>query len=343
MPKIKKKYTLDDIISRYEARQLAIISAVLREIMKLFDGYADEAAFLYHQRKLINNRFLPPDVRKGIERISNTVNARAKDIIINGIKLSWILSDKKAKEIETLASGGRKPPTKRMSVIAAGPAPDRNNIYTSVNAYIKRKNNGINLSKRVWKLSNSYKKVLNDTMIEGLQNGESAAKLSRKIRANLREYKKGKPLPKGVYKSPIKNAERLTRSEINMAFANADQVRWGQQWFVLGYEVKLSNNHPVFDICDHMKGRYPKDFVFTKWHPQCRCYAVPVLASQEDRDKMMDFQLGLTDQKPSLTYIQSIPHSATRWMERNADRVNNWASKPYWLAQNESKIGHIFR
>ena len=43
----------------------------------------------------------------------------------------------------------------------------------------------------------------------------------------------------------------------------ADYERWQQLDFVVGIEIKLSNNHtlngmPFTDICDKLKGRYPK-------------------------------------------------------------------------------------
>ena len=37
-----------------------------------------------------------------------------------------------------------------------------------------------------------------------------------------------------------------------------------------------------FDICDELKGDYPKDFKFTGWHPHCRCYATPLLKTPEE-------------------------------------------------------------
>ncbi|MDE5720951.1 MAG: hypothetical protein K2I34_09365 [Paramuribaculum sp.] len=52
--------------------------------------------------------------------------------------------------------------------------------------------------------------------------------------------------------------------------------------FVIGYEIRLSGNHPCEDICDRLAGVYPKSFRFTGWHPFCRCAAIPKLADKED-------------------------------------------------------------
>ena len=77
----------------------------------------------------------------------------------------------------------------------------------------------------------------------------------------------------GVYRSSYKNAMRLTRSEINMAYRESERLRWANLDFVVGFEIRLSNNHtttdpktgkkvPFVDICDTLAGRYPKSFVF---------------------------------------------------------------------------------
>jgi hypothetical protein len=53
-----------------------------------------------------------------------------------------------------------------------------------------------------------------------------------------------------------------------------EQERRQQLDFVVGVEVRLSVNHPVADICDELKGKYPKAFSFTGWHPHCRCHTI---------------------------------------------------------------------
>ena len=93
---------------------------------------------------------------------------------------------------------------------------------------------------------------------------------------------------RGVYRSSYKNALRLTQTEINMAYHSADHERWSQTDWIIGVRVSLSNNHtlngiPFHDICDDVKGVYPKDFKFVGWHPKCRCHATPELAKREER------------------------------------------------------------
>ena len=59
--------------------------------------------------------------------------------------------------------------------------------------------------------------------------------------------------------------------------------------FVEGIEINTSHtNHPVADICDELKGVYPKEFKWTGWHPMCRCNATA---------KMTDFDAFLAKQQ----------------------------------------------
>ena len=51
---------------------------------------------------------------------------------------------------------------------------------------------------------------------------------------------------------------------------------------VMGYEIAVTptdkhGHSRVVDICDHMKGEYPKEFKFKGWHPNCRCIISPII------------------------------------------------------------------
>ena len=90
-----------------------------------------------------------------------------------------------------------------------------------------------------------------------------------------------------------------------MAYRTSDQVRWKKLDFVTGYEVMLSNSHPVTDICDEMVGKYPKTFVFAGWHPNCYCYTVPILMEQDDFIKYLE-----TEKIPRELKVKGIPARA---------------------------------
>ena len=147
----------------------------------------------------------------------------------------------------------------------------------------------------------------------------------------------------GVYRSSARNAQRLARTETNVAYRTAEYDRWQQLDFVVGIEIKLSNNHPFTDICDELAGVYPKDFKWTGWHPNCRCYQVPVLASEEEVDEMVDKILdgedpGSVDCKDE---VSEMPEQFKSWVEDNEGRIEDAKQRgtlPYFIKDNEGLI-----
>lgn len=161
---------------------------------------------------------------------------------------------------------------------------------------------------------------------------------------NLKDYSFGR----GVYRSSYKNAMRLARTETNMAYRAADQDRWSRLDFVLGYRVVLSDNHPDPDICDDLsakrgekgnRGIYPKDFVFKGWHPQCRCYVVPILADDEYFDKMQEAILNGEPIPEAKDVIREPNKYFQDWWKDNKERVAGAQSLPYWVKDNSRMLG----
>lgn len=156
---------------------------------------------------------------------------------------------------------------------------------------------------------------------------------------NLKDYSFGR----GVYRSSYKNAMRLTRTETNMAYRTADQERWQRLDFVIGYRVVLSDNHPEPDICNDLSARrgekgsrgvYPKDFVFKGWHPQCRCYVVPILADDKEFDKIQEAILNDEPIPESKSVIREPNKYFQDWWKSNKNRVVEAQSLPYWVKDN---------
>lgn len=90
----------------------------------------------------------------------------------------------------------------------------------------------------------------------------------------------------GVYRSARKNALRVARTEINAAYLKAHNERWRKEPFVTGQWIHVSPQHDPekdHDICDELQGRYPKDFVWLNWHPQCRCTSDPITLQGDEK------------------------------------------------------------
>lgn len=234
------------------------------------------------------------------------------------------------------------------------------NIYTARNrealkAFQERVTNGLNLSNRVWKYTEQFQQEIELAMSTGLVSGTSAGEIARSVQKLLNEpdrlfrrvrdkhgvlqlskaakaYHPGQ----GVYRSSFKNANRLIRNETNMAYRSADHFRWNNDPSVIGYEVKLSNRHIVRDMCDDLKGKYPKSFKFVGWHTNCLCYKVAILMNDADFD---EYQLSILNgesftKNPSGT-IENVPEGFNDWVKDNKERVERMKSKPYFWVDNK--------
>lgn len=154
----------------------------------------------------------------------------------------------------------------------------------------------------------------------------------------------------GVYRSSVKNSMRLARTEINMAYREAEYLRWQQLDFVVGFRVCLSNNHtttdgkgkriPLTDVCDELAGDYPKTFKFVGWHPQCRCYVVPIMKDYEEynEDRANRFKAIARKQEykslPSRRTVTDVPKNFRDYIDKIADRAKGWKSQPYYIRDN---------
>lgn len=236
----------------------------------------------------------------------------------------------------------------------------------AMDAFFARKSayGGMNLSQKVWRYTGDLKTEMELALSLSLGQGDSASTVSRKVRQYLQEPEKlfrrirtgtdanGNPLYKlskaakayhpgrGVYRSSYKNAMRLTRTETNMAYRASEQDRWQRMDFVVGYEVKRSKRGFDCSICESLKGKFPKDFVFRGWHAQCRCVVVPILATDDEFIKMQEKILA-GENPASVRSANTIrrPHEDFyNWWENNKGRVETATTMPYWVQDNQDYI-----
>ncbi len=230
----------------------------------------------------------------------------------------------------------------------------------SLKAFQQRKENGMNLSSRVWNLSEQYKHELEEAITAAIAPGTSAMSLAAQVKKYLKEpdkrfrrikekmedgtikwhlsknakaYHPGQ----GVYRSSARNAQRLARTEINMAYRTAEQERWKQFDFVVGYEVKTTQNgHHVEDMCDMLAGKYPKDFKFTGWHPQCMCYCIPILKTEDE--------FWADDDVKSVNEVTDVPQNFKDWINDNSDRIEAAEKRgtlPYFIRDNRDDVENV--
>lgn len=199
-----------------------------------------------------------------------------------------------------------------------------------------RIDNGMNLSDKVWSVADQTKKQLEFYLGSGVSSGQSAGNISRDVRqlldhpdARFRRIRNadGKLIPSkpmkdyhpgtGVYRSAKMNALRMASTETNISYRKSDHERWNKLDFVLGFTVKRSgNNKGSCSMCDALTGEYPKEFVFTGWHPFCLCIATPILM---DHDEFAEYLLN--DTIPMGKRITEVPKETGKFLEDNKKQL----------------------
>ena len=305
-----------------------------------------------------------PSANAKAQQIVNNLANRMQAIVTNGSKREWLYACKKNDEFLNHILNTSRVPKKLLQKYQ-----DRN--LDALDSFQKRKVDGLDLSKRIWRYADQFKTQMELGLDIGLGDGKSAQVLSKELReflvdpnklfrrvrdkhGNLVLSKNAKAFNpgQGKYRSSYKNAMRLTRSEINMAYREADHLRWQKLDFVVGFEVKVSNKHEAFlveweksnpgkvEICDQLKGRYPKSFIFKGWHPQCMCYAIPILmdADEYNTDELNELRAALRGEEykkfTSRNTVTDMPKGFNDWVASNTERSQGWKSQPYFVRDN---------
>lgn len=295
-----------------------------------------------------------PKIKGVMQDVTTQLADRLTTTIETGSKKQWLFACKKNDGFIASIMD-----TSRLSKARLNKMQDRN--LDALQAFQGRKVEGMNLSERVWKYVGQYREQMETALDAGLGEGRSAQQLARDVKQNLKDPnrlfrrvrdKRGNLVlskaarafhpGRGVYRSSVKNAQRLTRSEINMAYRESDWQRWQSLDFVVGYEVVRSNHEPLCDcdICARLVGRYPKTFKFIGWHPQCMCYAIPILMDEEtfDDNELGDLKAALRGttykHKQAANTVTDVPDSFKEWVKDHIEAQKKWASTPYFIRDN---------
>jgi hypothetical protein len=237
--------------------------------------------------------------------------------------------------------------------------------------FVDQKRNGMTLSDRVWKLGNGMKQEIETIVQNAMKEGKTPDQLAGELKKYLnepdklfrrvrnkdtgelelseaaRKYKPGT----GVYRSAYKNAMRLARTEIPAAYRRAQWEQFQSDPQIIGIRIELSNNHtcinprtgkpePFYDICDELAGDYPKSFLWTGWHPQCRCEIYPIITDDED-DIENIIQARLKGKTYTPKQITEPPKALGEWITRNRERAKGWSDMPYWIKDNKQYASGI--
>lgn len=172
---------------------------------------------------------------------------------------------------------------------------------------------GINLSARIWRIEGEGRDAINQVIIQGITDGDSAWNIAKKLETLLGA---GQDCPRWtstrLYGRTAEdksagdttgllsgndcdgsgvsyNALRLARTEIQKAHALAtDKLLAAQPW-VEKEKCNLSAAHPGADECDDVvnggekgDGVYPVGTIEYPLHPHCFCYKTAVLMDEKE-------------------------------------------------------------
>lgn len=295
-----------------------------------------------------------PKIKGVVQDAVTQLADRLTTTIETGSKKQWLFACKKNDGFIASIMD-----TSKLSKARLNKMQDQN--LDALEAFQGRKVEGLDLSERVWKYVGQYREQMESALDVGLGEGRSAQQLARDVKQNLKDPnrlfrrvrdKRGNLVlskaarafhpGRGVYRSSVKNAQRLTRSEINMAYRESDFQRWQSLDFVVGFEIKRSNHEPLCkcDICSRLVGRYPKTFKFVGWHPQCMCYAIPILMDEEtfDENELGDLKAALRGttykHKEAANTVPDVPDGFKQWVKDHIEAQKGWSSTPYFIKDN---------
>lgn len=219
-----------------------------------------------------------------------------------------------------------------------------NSNSDQLKAFQARKDKGLNLSTKLWKQADIYKESLEATISTAIEKGMSAITLSKRISRYLKDWPSLQADYQERYAKATRchdceyNSIRLARNEISMAYRTAEQLRWQKFDFILGYKIKLSDSHPRYDICDDLAGDYPKDFKFRGWHPNCLCFTVPIVMSEEE--------YWSDNREDSPNKIITPPENFSKWVYDNSTKIQeaeNRGTLPYWIKDNKMLVSQSIK
>lgn len=345
---------------------LASIRTLDKRIEKLIDEAVKQA--LAQGRKLTSADIglvfqRHPELRAALDKTMQQLNDDLTATIEQGSKDAWLRANTAADAVVAAMANNNAQLAALLNAGTNKPQNDR-----ALRAFQQREMQGLKLSDRVWRATEGMKLDMERAIEVALAEGVPAQKLSERVRELLKEphrlYRRVRDKDgnlrlsqaaqkyhpgTGVYRSSYKNAMRVARTEVNMAYQASDSERWTRSWWIKGIRVSLSNNHtspdskgrpaPLVDICDELAGDYPADFKFTGWHPQCRCFATAITCEYTDiRDYYRRKRAGedMTGYTPPGT-ITEPPEQFKRWMADNSDRLSGAAQRgttPYFIANN---------
>lgn len=340
-----------------DEKHLKRINKYLSKINGLYDDLVREIALLAIKLKVSNKIFRFKDY-PSITKQTSAALKNYNDTLLSSIKTytqyEWDYGNAKVKDLLTdnLSSIKNKVPPAAYDAKIRDIASQSQNTK-ALEAFQDRKKGKFTVSERVWNITRQAKENIEFAIDDALSEGMSAQDLARKIKGNLnnpdalfrrvRDKHGNLQLSKnaqafhpgqGVYRSAHKNALRLASNEINTAYREAEQLRIQGNNDVVGQKINLSPQHNIFDMCDELKGAYPKDFNWYSWHVSCKCFRTMIMKTPEELITEINDGQNLSPES-SANFVSGVPDNFNSWLSENRETLEKRKSKPYFLEENK--------
>lgn len=357
---------------KFDARHDKRIAQIERRIRTIYTKATEEAAAIGAGVKGLGKKPFSfadyPAAKEEADKLIEDLGHSVETTIVDGVKAEWELAEAKNDALSSLFFGNDVDKLTPEQFKQYFKNPDGR----ALQAFLQRKAAGLNLSDKVWKYTDGFKEEIEMALDLGIREGKSAAAMSRDLREylqhpnklfrrvrdehgvlHLSKAAKAFHPSRGVYRSSYMNARRLAVTETNIAYRTADHLRQQQLDFVVGIRIVLSNNHNCkgvpsgmfFDICDELKGEYPKSFMFTGWHPHCRCHVETILKTPAemklDSDRILH---GRPTAEYSRNLVRKEPKNFRNWVTEHRDRILDAQERgklPYFLKDNSALYSQI--
>jgi len=227
----------------------------------------------------------------------------------------------------------------------------------ALDAFLTRTTAGMNLSERVWNLASGAKDQIELYLASGISTGKSASSIAREIKQYLNEPNllfrrvrhKGILVPSksargyhpgsGVYRSSYKNALRLAKNEINMAYRMSDYIRRQELPFVTGIKVHLSASHPRLDMC-FISAMY-KVFTSKGWVPIYKIKENDLVLSHKGVFRRVTKKYKTTTHKVDM---RTIEYKCGYDSRSKTNKINSTNNHPFlvndkWISAKDIKVG----
>ena len=350
----KQRAHLVELLKKMENSLARIYGSAYKDVLKLAEvrrAIEDGGDFTWKGH---------PEAARQLEAKLAALARQTEQLVKNGTSAAWDIAHTEGANVSFGGAIGKADKAVLDNTIHKATESARKRGATA-ERFNNDRHGGLTISGRVWKNTRQSKEELEAIIQSEIAQGHSADQAVMNVRKYLLQPNEvpkfvkgpdGKYIPNsawndykpgtGVYRSAYQNARRLAVTEVNMAYRQAEIESYRSNPLVVGYEVKTSGNHIDAggrEICECLAGKYPKTFMFTGWHPQCRCYIKPITCT---RDEFREYQQAIKDGNEAewrpKSLIDKTPDNLNEWIAINKDRIEMSTNLPFFIRDNY-KIG----